>query len=62
MQATPAFAGIDWSWQHHALCIVDDDGQCIEAATVKHSRPGLTKLTALLLVVALVLWALLTAF
>ena len=28
MQATPTttYAGIDWSWQHHALCIVDDDG------------------------------------
>ena len=27
MQATPTFAGIDWSWQHHALCIVDETGQ-----------------------------------
>ena len=26
MEATPHFAGIDWSWQHHALCIVDDEG------------------------------------
>ena len=22
MEATPKFAGIDWSWQHHAVCIV----------------------------------------
>lgn len=48
MQATPSFAGIDWSWQHHALCIVDDDGQRIEEATVPHSRPGLAKITTLL--------------
>ncbi|UMG94564.1 IS110 family transposase [Nocardioides sp. TF02-7] len=48
MQATPTFAGIDWSWQHHALCIVDDTGQRIEEATVPHSRPGLAKITTLL--------------
>jgi transposase len=51
MQATPTtlkFAGIDWSWQHHALCIVDDEGQRIEEATVPHSRPGLAKVTILL--------------
>jgi transposase len=48
MQATPTFAGIDWSWQHHALCIVDDVGQRIEEATVPHSRPGLAKITTLL--------------
>ena len=48
MEATPTFAGIDWSWQHHALCIVDDEGQRIEEATVPHSRPGLAKISALL--------------
>jgi transposase len=51
MQATPTnstHAGIDWSWQHHALCIVDDTGQRIEEATLKHSRSGLAKITALL--------------
>lgn len=48
MQATPTFAGIDWSWQHHALCIVDDDGQRIEETTVSHSRSGLVKITTLL--------------
>lgn len=48
MKATPTFAGIDWSWQHHALCIVDNDGQRIEEATVSHTRPGLAKITALL--------------
>jgi transposase len=51
MQATPTsftYAGIDWSWQHHALCIVDDAGDRIEEATVPHSRPGLGKITDLL--------------
>lgn len=48
MQATPTFAGIDWSWQHHAVCILDDDGDRLEEATVPHSRPGLNKITALL--------------
>ena len=48
MEITPTFAGIDWSWQHHALCIVDDAGRRIEEATVPHSRPGLAKITKLL--------------
>lgn len=48
MEATPAFAGIDWSWQHHALCIVDDAGRRVEEVTVAHSRPGLAKITELL--------------
>ena len=51
MQATPngsVHAGIDWSWQHHALCVLDDHGRRIEEATVPHSRPGLVRITALL--------------
>lgn len=48
MEATPTFAGIDWSWQHHALCIVDSDGVRVEEATVPHSRPGLATITTLL--------------
>ena len=51
MEATPAritFAGIDWSWQHHAVCVVDDHGARLDEATVPHSRPGLAKITALL--------------
>lgn len=48
MEATPTFAGIDWSWQHHALCIVDHTDQRIEEATLAHSKPGLTKVTTLL--------------
>lgn len=48
MEATPTYAGIDWSWQHHALCVVDHDGQRIEEAIVPHSRPGLAKITTVL--------------
>lgn len=51
MQATPGtstFAGIDWSWQHHAICVVDQDGRRVEEATVPHTRPGLARITALL--------------
>jgi transposase len=48
MEATPTYAGIDWSWQHHAMCIVDDSGDRLEEATVPHSRPGLAKITKLL--------------
>ena len=48
MEITPAFAGIDWSWQHHAVCLVDAAGRRVEEVTVPHSRPGLAKMTALL--------------
>jgi transposase len=55
MKATPAteeapaaFAGIDWSWQHHALCIVDDGGDRIEQVTLAHSKPGLARITTVL--------------
>jgi transposase len=48
MEATPTFAGIDWSWQHHALCIIDGNGHRIEEVTVRHSRPGLATITKLL--------------
>jgi transposase len=48
MEATPTFAGIDWSWQHHALCVVDGEGRRIEEATLPHSKAGLTKISNLL--------------
>lgn len=38
------FAGIDWSWQHHAVCIVDAAGRRVEELTVVHSRTGLAKI------------------
>ncbi|AFM18546.1 transposase [Mycolicibacterium chubuense NBB4] len=48
MEVTPTYAGIDWSWQHHALCIVDAAGRRVEEITVAHSKPGLAKVTTLL--------------
>ena len=32
MEATPTstYAGIDWSWGHHALCIIDEHGRRVE--------------------------------
>lgn len=48
MEITPTCAGIDWSWQHHALCIIDAQGRRIEEATVPHSKSGLAKITTLL--------------
>lgn len=48
MEATPTFAGIDWSWQHHALCVVDESGRRIEESVVPHSKAGLAKITRLL--------------
>lgn len=48
MEAMPTYAGIDWSWQHHAVCVVDEHGQRLEEVTVVHDRSGLAKITALL--------------
>lgn len=45
---TSCYAGIDWSWQHHAICVVGDEGQRIDEAIVAHTRPGLAKITTLL--------------
>jgi transposase len=48
MEATPTFAGIDWSWQHHAVCLVDDAGRRVAEATVEHSGSGLAAISTLL--------------
>lgn len=45
MQDRPLFAGIDWSWQHHAVCVVDDQGRRVQQLTVAPSRSGLGTLT-----------------
>ncbi len=40
MEATPAFAGIDWSWQHHTACIIDAAGHRIARYVAgDHQRP-----------------------
>jgi transposase len=38
-------AGVDWSWETHAVCVVDDDGLVVERFTVAHSAAGLAQLT-----------------
>lgn len=44
MEATQVFGGVDWSWQHHAVCVVDRAGRRVVEETVTHSRPGLAKM------------------
>lgn len=36
--------GVDWSWERHAACIVDDHGVVIERFDVAHDGPGLADL------------------
>ncbi|HZE67796.1 MAG TPA: IS110 family transposase [Sporichthyaceae bacterium] len=45
MEITPAFAGLDWSWQHHAICIVSETGRRVEEFTVPHSKAGLARIS-----------------
>ena len=42
------WAGVDWSWSEHAICVIDDAGAAVERETVKHSAAGLAKLITLL--------------
>jgi transposase len=44
MEATQVCGGVDWSWQHHAVCVVDQAGRRVVEETVPHSRPGLAKM------------------
>ena len=39
-------AGIDWSWNRHAVCVVDEHGQIVERFEVEHRARGLAQLTA----------------
>lgn len=48
MKVTSTFAGIDWSWGKHALCIVDGDGRRVEEAMVGHSKAGLATMATIL--------------
>lgn len=40
----PRHAGVDWSWEHHAVCVVDDAGGIVDRFVVKHEASGLTEL------------------
>ncbi len=42
------WAGVDWSWSEHTVCVIDDAGAAIERFTVLHSAAGLAKLVTLL--------------
>ena len=42
------WAGVDWSWSEHAVCVIDDAGAAVERSTVKHTAPGLSKLVTAL--------------
>jgi hypothetical protein len=42
------YAGVDWSWSEHAVCVVDETGSVVERITVKHSGPGLARLVTAL--------------
>jgi transposase len=43
-QQRPRHAGVDWSWDTHAVCVVDQDGQVVARFSVAHSAPGLAQL------------------
>lgn len=45
METTPTHAGLDWSWQSHAVCLVDDRGDRVDEFDIGHTRAGFTKLT-----------------
>jgi len=40
----PRHAGVDWSWEHHAVCVLDDAGAVLERFMVKHEAAGLKEL------------------
>lgn len=42
------WAGVDWSWSEHAVCVIDDAGVAVERFTVKHTAPGLARMVTLL--------------
>jgi Transposase len=42
------WAGVDWSWSEHAVCVIDDAGATVERFTVTHTAPGLSKLVTAL--------------
>jgi transposase len=42
------WAGVDWSWSEHAVCVIDETGAATERFTVKHSAAGLARLVTAL--------------
>lgn len=39
------FGGVDWSWDQHAVCVVDAAGRVVERFEVAHDVDGLRRLT-----------------
>jgi transposase len=35
---------VDWSWEHHAVCVLDDAGAVLDRFVVKHEAAGLQEL------------------
>jgi hypothetical protein len=42
------YAGVDWSWSEHAVCVVDETGEVVERFTVNHSAAGLSRMVRVL--------------
>src|SRR5437588_10198705 len=40
----PRHAGVDWSWEHPAVCVLDVAGAVLERFMVKHEAAGLKEL------------------
>jgi transposase len=37
---------VDWSWERHAVCVVDDTGEVVDRFDVVHGRRGLKQMTS----------------
>ncbi|MFC4045017.1 transposase [Dactylosporangium siamense] len=46
--ARPVTVGVDWSKDNHAVCVLDADGEPVQRLVVAHSRPGISRLLAVL--------------
>lgn len=44
MDATPTYAGLDWSWQRHAVCVVNSVGERVDEFDVGHTASGFGRL------------------
>lgn len=38
------WAGVDWSWSEHAVCVIDDAGAALARLAVPHTKAGLANL------------------
>jgi transposase len=41
LAADSSVAGLDWSWDQHAVCVLDEDGTVLERFDVSHDAAGL---------------------